>query len=1280
MSKLLDIDNEFINDDLILDHMTDISAAATGDADAIDRLRAAAYESILIQLDIDDTSIYGGAQYTLAQIQEYFDSLDLDLGVEIGSIEGSEKYIQSLQSIIDSTKMTSDQVQALLTSMGYDVEFEPSELTTVSQYPVTTTHHHREYIGDPDGNGNYTDWTDWETTDVQYVDAENLTERTGIKISTADGQEAGGQISVAPTETTKLASTNLSNITKHSSGSYNNYSSSNSGGSSPGSSGSSSSDEPDVEDYLEDEIDLYHDINLELQAISTNLSRLQKQESKLTGQALLDNLNDQLATLNDQIDATNVKISIAQGEAADLRSQLSAQGVTFDTAGYITNYAAIMESQLAYVNSCIDAYNAMSAAEQDAYKDTLEAIKQNYQDFVDAISDYDTLISETIPGLEDDIQDAIDEQIEIQITKFTMEVEIRLDMEEAEKDWNEFYRKVILGLDDDDILGNATQDLADILSYFNTTASDITDVSSSNLSDWIAQISEAISNGGTGSIQALTDQVNKTLDQLAQIDESGWADVYGDNQAQALEDLQTYYTELMEQLEDVQDLIDDIEESYLDMIDEAIEAFDEQVDQYEYINDLLNHDVKLINLLYGDDAYAEMANYYAQIEANNNQELDFLKQRVAYAYEMMQAETDEEARQAWQEEWEDALEELNDKVEDAVENIIDQYSNTINQIIDELNDAVTDGLGLDYISEEWDLINDAADIYLDKINAMYGIEEVQQKYLNAINDTDSISAQQKLNDLMEEQLSYLQEKENLTEYDVERAEKLLEIELAQIALEEAQQNKSSMRLRRDSQGNYTYEYVSDNDAVADAQAELLALQNELYNFDKEEYQNNLDEMYSVYKEYQSKLLELYEDQTLSAEEREEKIALYAEYYGEIINALVEENAVIRENLMDSAFAELAALYDVDVENFKNMSAEEQDELMNSLIPQWDSGVQHMADTFAGEGGLIPTCQEALDALNQATEDYQDSLDELEAAAGIDLSSITSGYDEATYAAQDLLAENAELIAQYAEEITAIQNVISQLQELIAQYQAAQAAAEAATAAAYAYWQATQGANASAAASDSSSGTSSYSSSTTGTTSSTSSSGSTQGNGSVEVGDTATFIGGTYYYDSYGTSPKGSRGAGGTVTITSVKTDGRPYPIHVTSTDSAYGWLKKSQLSGYDTGGYTGDWDGSDGALALLHQKELVLNSSDTENILNAVSMVRDVSSLLANLDTSAFDKIFSYVNGLNGFSVYEKANDVLDQNVHIEANFPNVTNSSEIEDAFNNLVNVASQYAYRNAR
>ena len=40
----------------------------------------------------------------------------------------------------------------------------------------------------------------------------------------------------------------------------------------------------------------------------------------------------------------------------------------------------------------------------------------------------------------------------------------------------------------------------------------------------------------------------------------------------------------------------------------------------------------------------------------------------------------------------------------------------------------------------------------------------------------------------------------------------------------------------------------------------------------------------------------------------------------------------------------------------------------------------------------------------------------------------------------------------------------------------------------------------------------------------------------------------------------------------------------------------------------------------------------------------------------------------------------IEQQVHIDATFPNVQNSNEIEEAFNNLVNIASQHAFKTKR
>lgn len=109
------------------------------------------------------------------------------------------------------------------------------------------------------------------------------------------------------------------------------------------------------------------------------------------------------------------------------------------------------------------------------------------------------------------------------------------------------------------------------------------------------------------------------------------------------------------------------------------------------------------------------------------------------------------------------------------------------------------------------------------------------------------------------------------------------------------------------------------------------------------------------------------------------------------------------------------------------------------------------------------------------------------------------------------------------------------------------------------------------------------------------------------------------------------------------------------------WIPEESLSKFDTGGYTGNWNSPEGRLAVLHEKELVLNKDDTANFLKVLDVQRQ-------LQMQSFNDIELPAVG----SVSE-----LQQNVTISANFPNATNHTEIEEAFGNLINLASQYSQR---
>jgi len=300
----------------------------------------------------------------------------------------------------------------------------------------------------------------------------------------------------------------------------------------------------------------------------------------------------------------------------------------------------------------------------------------------------------------------------------------------------------------------------------------------------------------------------------------------------------------------------------------------------------------------------------------------------------------------------DTVKDLNSTVEDALDNIMDKYNNAINGILANFELKLGDGHTLDDIGDEWDILNDQADRYFDKINAAYEIDKLENAFNDAINDNDgNLAAQQSLNDLMEQQLAYLRDKERLTQYDVDRANTLLQIEMKRLALEQSRSNKNRLRLRRDSQGNYTYQYTADTDAINKAEQELADARNSLYNSDKAAYVDNLSDIQKSAENIKDKLEDIWTDENLSKEQKLQKSYELEKYYGDQINKLLEDNANIRNNLIQSSTEELARIYGINIEQFQALSDKEQTDILKDLIPQAGSYLSNMVEGLIGQGGV-----------------------------------------------------------------------------------------------------------------------------------------------------------------------------------------------------------------------------------------------------------------------------------------------------------------------------------------
>lgn len=110
---------------------------------------------------------------------------------------------------------------------------------------------------------------------------------------------------------------------------------------------------------------------------------------------------------------------------------------------------------------------------------------------------------------------------------------------------------------------------------------------------------------------------------------------------------------------------------------------------------------------------------------------------------------------------------------------------------------------------------------------------------------------------------------------------------------------------------------------------------------------------------------------------------------------------------------------------------------------------------------------------------------------------------------------------------------------------------------------------------------------------------------------------------------------------------------------------------YAKGGYTGNrgLKGVDSIPAILAPGEYVLNHDDTTKILSAVQLLRGLSSGALAAAANAISKL---ANGSIPQTT-QSEQILVQQDVHIEATFPNVSVASEIEDALNNLVNETVQ-------
>lgn len=1105
----------------------------------------------------------------------------------------------------------------------------------------------------------------WADLAAKY---QNLADSAGASANDIEGMIA--QIGAS--------TTNLDNL----------FSNISSGKGSKGGSGSKGKtyDKEDLKTLQEVE-DRYHEINREIQKQDDLLDDLSNTTDRAWGTEALDGYENEIKALEKQQELYNQKLKEAQNylvqDSALVKKYFADAQIGAD--GEITNYEDLLRENLNLYNAAVERYNlavagkTLSEEEHTALKNQLDAEKKLFEQRQKALEQYEStldIVRDTTDNIQENARSIADKKLEE--IKFKMEIVLDVkSMKDAVKDLSK----------------EISEMFGDALTHGLESAK--------------------LSAGGAQAEAALLPNYQEEWNSLKKLYESTTDDA--DRRA-IMDEIQSLQGNIVDSAKAIAEWANSIEDIVPDAVDAASERFAAFTDQLEHNTSVLDT-IKELYTLQG--VTYKTAEGFNRLQKNSQEKLNAQLasaklqrgwyEQAAQKLEEAQAKLDslggdetdlrydayKKARDAYLEEFNKAQEAYLSSAQEAMETAQDMYLQQIEKAVYEFGQAVSNGVGLDLLQDKYDHYIEQNERYFDKVNEAYQVSAWYNKLQQDIDNTTNSAHKERLKALQEE-INQRREGNKLSQYDLDILNAKYQVLQAQMALEDAQNAKNQIQLVRDSQGNWNYQYTANQDDIANAQQNLLDAENDWYNIAKQQVTDVTGEIVSTWKECQDKIKDIYSDMTLTDEERSAQAQEIYKYYSEKIKYLEEEkqNAIAdmteagNKNLIDNAIITgdtITDLTGITTEELKQLVADSGESIADILM----KNSEQLKEIAGNNTDLIDkfnnTYAKDLDDMTQNTTNFEDELRKL-------LDQAQRDFDNYKDKVQNVASETGTTLDNLAQETDKVSEATDQLRErgdeakdtLWNMIDAAQNASDGYLELAQSIWDTVEALRALAsqqaqfAASSSSKGNSNK-----GYDPNTDYSGVIMdgiANGWLEYGSKE-------YKELTSQRENKIDDMGLTEEYFGTRGDAADNRYKDSTSVGQYGskeeWKKKMQalgVPGFATGGYTGIFD--DAKLAFLHQKELVLNQSDTENILAAVQAVRTIGtdlfkSIEKSLDGNAIAAMALMGQKLNPVAT-TPIQDSIEQTVHIDkVEFPNVTSRTEIEEAFISLTNDAAQWARR---
>ena len=945
----------------------------------------------------------------------------------------------------------------------------------------------------------------------------------------------------------------------------------------------------------------------------------------------------------------------------------------FDADGFLSNYE---ETWTKLYEELAALYEDNELTEEEEKLE--EEINIKLEELEGALEDYENSLKE----LADDIEayeESLYEMYDNKVEALTHKIEFKIELEEDDMAFLDFWIESLgdslyNALEAIEAMGAKANHLFDGLEAYKQGIEDIYTLSDDPFQSW-----------ATGSLN--TDIL--TQDQV---------DMLRDNR----DGLIDYAQQLVDLREEIKDKVIDTFDLWTERIDASrasLEHYTAVIEHFKNIIDIVGQDSLGLNDAFMDKLEQSAINQSMDhIESNKAYYESLVEQQAKAQEELDAARTrgDESSAEHWEEvvrttteAMETAQDELLTSLEDTLTLIAEQFETSMQRAVDAFNDAIYSYGGLEGLSNDYSMAQEYSKLMAKDYQKIYELNKINRNINKTLSDSNIIAGKQKMVELQKEINALQASNVELSQYDLEYLQAKYELRLAEIELENARNNKDTVRLSKDSEGNWSYVYTQNMDAIDEAQQKyedaLYNMQNLSYKYMEEMSSAMVDTSISMMEELQNLRIQDFDSYEEYAREVQRIQDKYGDYlsnqenelnksvsnnkdlynqdwqnYSEITGYKISESQLWADNFSEST---LGVLMNSDsmISDFANNILSLSDIMVNSLgssALQYFGNVETVLNKYgtsiAGFGATVNSTVTTMSTKSKSTsEDIKDMAQDMKDAF-IEIADVVSDWqEEFSQKIDDMLTQISSLIQEINEAIRKSAELTSPSapNDLIGTTEAIELLNKAAPEG-YDLGEFSQGQN-----------------------------GQIIANGTTyqnwldynanlieEIDKKIAEMANEH------TGTERRKQLEEELAILFVKYHafkdivGRIYDAASGSTVQ----LETPAYSSFDTGGYTGEW-GDSGKLAMLHEKELILNKQDTENFLNALNISRDLINSMIEMNARASSMGFGNLAPTS----FQENSQTLEQQVTITAEFPNATNHDEIEEAFNNLINTASQYANR---